>query len=337
MPRLTARTFSCFQVLPEKALVHDVLVYQVEDARTRRLALELPRGTPDKLKIRGLGDTKVMEYIPETDKPDAPVRRWNVLLADASRGELRLAVDFEQPLPSSSQGKGRPSPSQDIAEVKDYPLPVVRAAGVAYQSGVVSVEGSAELDVQVKTDARRVNVGELTVAEYQPGCYLRGVFEQVGAPPAVTIDVTRPAGYRLPAAIVQRAEFFTLLSADGASQTQARFTLRSKALYLEVKLPEKAELWSAQLLAPGGGPEAHSIEAAARGRQPAHRLAGRRGRRRLPLAIDLRGPADDPAGDARHVAGACPAVAAAGRPSCRRKQRSALGRPPVEGPPAQRL
>ena len=83
-PRLTARTFSCFQVLPEGLTVHDVLVYQVEDARTRRLALELPRGTPDKLKIVGLGGTKVMEFVPEPDKPHAPVRRWNVLLADAS-------------------------------------------------------------------------------------------------------------------------------------------------------------------------------------------------------------------------------------------------------------
>ena len=59
--------------------------------------------------------------------------------------------------------------------------------------------------------------------------------------------------YPLYSAIAQRAEFTTLLSADGASQTQARFTLRTKALYLEVKLPEGAELWSAELLGPGGG------------------------------------------------------------------------------------
>ena len=144
-----------------------------------------------------------------------------------------------------------------------------------------------------KTDARRVDVGELTDAEYQPGRYLRGVFEQVGTPPAVKIDVARPAGYPLPAAIVQRAEFFTLLSADGASQTQARFTLHTKAIYLEIKLPEKAELWSAQLLGPGGAPKAASLEAAARGRQPVDRVAGRRRRRRLPLAVGLRGPSDD--------------------------------------------
>ena len=57
---------------------------------------------------------------------------------------------------------------------------MVQAAGVAYQSGLVSVEGSAELDVQVHADARRIDVGELTKeAEYQPGRHLRGVFSLV--------------------------------------------------------------------------------------------------------------------------------------------------------------
>ena len=72
-----------------------------------------------------------------------------MLLEEATSGEVRLAVEFKQPLPWK-EGK-----------VGDYPLPVVQAADVAYQSGLVSVEGSAELDVQVHTDARRIDVGEL--------------------------------------------------------------------------------------------------------------------------------------------------------------------------------
>ena len=72
-------------------------------------------------------------------------------------------------------------------------------------------------------------------------------------PPAVKIDVTPHQGYPLYSAIAQQAQFTTLLSADGASQTQARFMLRTKALYLEVKLPKGAELWSAQCWGRGGG------------------------------------------------------------------------------------
>ena len=243
LPRLTARTCSCFRVSRDEGLVvHDELVYHVEEARARRLALELPRDTPGDLKIYGLGGTRLKEFLPKPGKPDDAMRRWNVFLEEPSGGEVRLGVEFKQPLPWK-EGK----------EIKDCPLPVIRAADVAYQSGLVSVEGSAELDVQVDTAARRVDVGELAATEYQPGRYLRGVFGFVGAPPAVKIDVTPHQGYPLYSAIAQQAQFTTLLSADGASQTQARFMLRTKALYLEVKLPEGAELWSAQLLGPRGG------------------------------------------------------------------------------------
>ena len=83
--------------------------------------------------------------------------------------------------------------------------------------------------MQVKTPARSVDVGELGKAKYLPGRRLLGVFGFVGTPPALAVDVTRHAGYPLYPAIAQRAELTTLLAADGASQTQARFTLRTKA------------------------------------------------------------------------------------------------------------
>ncbi len=149
-PRLTARTVSCFRVSAEGLAVHDELFYQVEGARTRRVALDLPRDTPEALAISGLDGTKLKEFVSEPGKPGDPLRRWNVLLEEATGGGIRLAVDFQQPLPSQ-EGRG----------IKDYALPLVQAAGVAYQSGLVSVEGSGELDVQVNTTARRVDVGEL--------------------------------------------------------------------------------------------------------------------------------------------------------------------------------
>ena len=66
------------------------------------------------------------------------------------------------------------------------PLPIVVADGdgLAYQSGLVAVEGCAELDVKVDTPARQVDVGELADAEYQPGRRLLGAYGFVGDPPA---------------------------------------------------------------------------------------------------------------------------------------------------------
>ncbi len=106
-----------------------------------------------------------------------------------------------------------------------YSLPIIVADGVAYQSGLVAVEGCAELEVKVDTPARQVDVGELADAEYQPGRRLLGAYGFVGDPPAVKIDVLRHPGYGLYPAIVQECELDTNLSPDGQSQTQARFKL----------------------------------------------------------------------------------------------------------------
>ena len=139
-------------------------------------------------------------------------------MEDSRIGPLRLAVDFQQPL------AGRPP--------KDLPLPIVRADGVAYQSGLLAVEGSPELDVQLSTaGVRRVDVGELADAEYQPGRRLLGAFGFVGdaaqIAAEVKISVARHPGYPLYGAIAEQAELRTLLSAEGLSLTNALFMLRA--------------------------------------------------------------------------------------------------------------
>ncbi len=160
-------------------------------------------------------------------------RRWTALLAEPVGGVVRLAVDFQQPMPDK--------------DLQDFALPLARADDVAYQSAVVAVEGSAELDIKVKTDARLVDVGELVAAQYRVGKRLLGVYEFIGPLRPVQVDVNRRPGYGLPPAIVQRAELVTVLSPSGVSQTAARYQLRTKAAFLEVRLPAGSALWSAYL------------------------------------------------------------------------------------------
>jgi len=228
-PRMTARAISFFRVESDALVVHAEIAYQVEEARARQLSLSLPEDTPAALSIRALDDAKLKEFASEMV---AGQRRWNVLLEEPRRGTVRLAVDFQQPV---AEGK-----------MKGLRVPIVRAEGVAYQSGLVAVEGSADLDVQVATEptTRRVDVGELVDASYQPGRRLLGVWGFVGDPPPVRVSVTRHPGCGLYPAIVQKAELSTALSPDGVAQTSAVFQLRTKALYLEVLLPEDSDLWS---------------------------------------------------------------------------------------------
>ena len=233
-PRMTARTHSFFRLSSQTLHAHYELAFDVQSARTRKLSLLLPRSTPAALSIRALDNVKLKEYagVPAGDEAE-PMRRWTAVLAEARRGPVRLAVDFEQ--------------SRPLDDAEALTLPVVRADGVAHQSGFVSIEGDPELDVQIAAHPRPVDVGELVDATYQPGRRLLGVYAFIGDRPELTVKVTRRPLYGLHPVIVQRAELITRLSATGRAQTAAHYQLRTKAMFIEVALPEGSAFWSAAL------------------------------------------------------------------------------------------
>ena len=228
-PRLTAETYSFLRVERGMLTAHYELIYDVTEARARNVRMSFPASTPAVLAVRGLQGTQLKEYVHHKDADGRQV--WDVSLADARRDPIHLAVDFEMPTGES-----------DTLE-----LPLVRAEGVAYQSGLVAVEGSAELDVRVIEHPRRVDVGELAAADYQPGRRLLGAYGFVGEPAPVRAVVSDRAAYRLPPAIVKRAELTTRFSDNGTSQSSAVFHLRTKASYVDVELPDRSVLWSAML------------------------------------------------------------------------------------------
>ncbi len=229
VPRLTARTYSFLSLQPELLSAHYELVYEVEDAKVQRVSLILPATTPETLSIQGLDGVALKEF---TSRVEGGLRHWSVLLEEARRDTIRLAVDFQQPLGP---------------EVKEYTLPVIQAEQLAHQSGFVAVEGSAELDVKVATSLRKVDVGELAGTKYEPGKRLLGAFAFVGESPDLRVSISRPVSHDLPSALIERAELVTVLGSQGLSQHAAALSLRSKDPYLEIELPAGATLWSAQV------------------------------------------------------------------------------------------
>ncbi len=235
-PRLTARTYSFVRLESELLTAHYEIAYDIEKARTRKLSLRLPESTPPDLSIQALDGVVIKEY--QGSMVDG-MRRWTIELAEGHRDTVRLAVDFEQGL--------------DTPDEKELELPIILADDVVYQSGFVSVEGGPEVDLNITSHPRKVDVGELSGATYRPERAVLGprrgggVFAFVGDGPEVTVLISRPPEYALPPAIVQHAELVTLVSDDGVSQSAARFHLRTKAAFLQIELPADSILWSAEL------------------------------------------------------------------------------------------
>ena len=229
-PRLTAETYSFFRVAPDVLTARYEILFAVEESKTREVKLLLPAGTPRALSIHGLNGTEVKEY---SSAEAGRFRRWTARLAAPRRDTVHVALDCELPL--------------DVAGATNAVLPLVRADGVAYQSGFVSVEGSAELDIRIAEHPRAVDVGELIEAEYRPGRRLLGAFAFVGEPAPVRLGIARRDAYPLPPALVQRAELVTLLSSDGLGQSSLRVNLRHKVSFIEIALPEGSTLWSAMV------------------------------------------------------------------------------------------
>ncbi len=240
-PRVTATGYSILSVQPEGLNGRYVVVYQVDDARTERLRFRLPKTTPAALSIKAmkinLDDPaigKVEFQLKETSSEvKGENREWTALLPEGMRGKIFLEVEFHQQLADD--------------EPKDHSLPIVKALGVDYQTGMIAVEGHTRLDVQVATKLRRIDVGNMVDAEYKGRKRLLGAYAYVGENSDVKVSVFRHPGYGLPPTIVQRAELITQVAQGGVSQSVARFSLKTKALFAEIRLPENSSLWSALL------------------------------------------------------------------------------------------
>lgn len=233
-PSLAAEVFSFLQVLPDALKANFELIYQVREARTRQLVFSLPATTPKELTIHGLDGALVKEY---RSSEDGNRRRWTVQLADRQQGELRLAVSFQQPIPEK--------------DLKAYPLPLIQAEDVEFQSAFASLEGSPELEVTPTTAHRTVDEAELYQARYlldQPASAgdrrLIGAYGYAGTNGSIKIEVNRRQQHALPSAIVQYASLFTRVSANGLTQSVAQYDLVTKATILQVALPGDAVLWT---------------------------------------------------------------------------------------------
>ena len=229
-PSITARTYNYARIKPTQMLMHAELVYDVKQARESEFQFELPLNSPRSISIKSTKDSLKDYHSQDTETG----RQWTVQLSKPKKGKVHLLIDFQMPLEEV-----------ELAEIKLAPVAV---KGVDFQSSMFAIEGSSELDIEIETKGRSVDVGEFSEAVYQPGRYLLGAYSWPNEKLALAVKSTRRPIYQLPSAIVQRAEMVTSISNNGKSQTAARFKLVTKQQpFLRVELPAEATLWSVQL------------------------------------------------------------------------------------------
>lgn len=105
-PRLTAQTYSFLTVMPDVLIAHYEVAYDVEQAKVHRLRLSLPDSTPETVSILGIDGVVFKEYASELVDHQ---RRWTILLAEARRDSVRLAIDFSAAVTNAGH------PADDVA------------------------------------------------------------------------------------------------------------------------------------------------------------------------------------------------------------------------------
>ncbi len=229
-PVVIARTYNFYTIQPHQIQVHAELVFDIKQASESEFKFALPMNGPKSISVRARNQRLKDYRSVETEAG----RQWSVQLEKPVKGTVHLLVDYQMPM--------------DEAELAKLQLSPVVVQDVSFQTSMVSVEGSSELDIEISTEARAVDVGELSEAVRQPGRYTLGAYSWPNERMSLNLTCQRRPVYALPSAIVQRAEMVTSISTNGTAQTAARFQMVTKQQpFLRVELPPHSTLWSVRL------------------------------------------------------------------------------------------
>jgi hypothetical protein len=229
VPRVAATSFALLGVSQDVVRAQYQLNYDVAGGGVRTVQLRLPAATPETISFQGLDGVVIKETTARMSGVD---RVWTLVMEQRRRGTIRVIASFT----ASISTLGGDSLS----------LPLIHAEAVAFQSGLIALEGNPDIDVQIETAHREVDIGEMAGAHFQPGAQLLGVYA-FHEEAEVQVRLTRREVHPLPVIIVQHAYLTSVLSPTGTAHCVADFDFKANSPGLELSLPVGAELWSIEL------------------------------------------------------------------------------------------
>lgn len=231
LPRLTCDTALLASITPSLMRVDCTLTYNVEFSATDEFRFLAPAFAGENVRISG-GDIKEKKRA-ETAAGD-DLSTWTVRLQRRALGAYPLSVSFDKPLDGWDNGQ--------LANVS---VPMVRAAGVARETGHVAVSRGENLEVQVT----RAEALERRDIQELPGM-LAGAFlgfryfDPLGR--RLELSLVRHELESVLGAVIRRMHIETVVSDEREAIHEVFFEIQNnREQYLALKLPETMAVWSA--------------------------------------------------------------------------------------------
>jgi hypothetical protein len=199
-----------------------VVRYDIANAPVKELRLRVP-DTFKNLEITG----------PNIRSREQDGDRWRVELQSPVQGSYALTVTWDQPRPAKT----------DATEIVG-----VTAEGVERETGLLAISARAPLQVSElnAADLQRVDTGDVPDWAGTPDAATALVYHYVRPGYKLTLDVRRFDEAEVLQALVDSAQFTSVMADDGQMMTEMSLSVRNNGRqFLEVGLPAGARVWSA--------------------------------------------------------------------------------------------
>ncbi|MFH0793211.1 MAG: hypothetical protein V2A74_04185, partial [bacterium] len=233
--RLTCETALLASVEPSLMRIDATLNYSVEFSATDEFQLLVPASAGDDVRFSG---ADIKEKVRSASGAKASswdeLTTWTIRLQRRVIGPYRLFVSFDVPLPEAKSG-----------EVQTVTVPTVRAKNVARETGHVAVSRGENLEVRV-AGSKGLEVRD--VKELPPmlaNAFLGfRYFDPEGY--SLQLELVRHELETVLGALVRRMHIETVVNDQREAVHEAHFEIQNnRAQYLELRLPEGMEIWSA--------------------------------------------------------------------------------------------
>ena len=226
-----AEVVNTFNITETLVSGHALVRYDIANAPVKELRVSLPAEFKN-VEISGLNIRNRGLMVPTANRPGAG-NLWRVELQSPMQGVYTLVVTWDQPRPAGT----------NVLE-----LTGVAAEGVERETGLLAVSAKAPLQVsELNTaDLQRVDTGDFPDWAGEPDVATALVYHYVRPGYQLTLDVRRFEEAEVLQALVDNAQFTSVMADDGQMMTEMSLSLRNNGRqFLEIELPPGATNWSA--------------------------------------------------------------------------------------------